>query len=119
MNDGLIYETGESGLTVLRELYRNNRTQTSFTCSLLLRTRGLDANEPGTLALLVDRIYDKKEDYRHPNGDRVYKTIARFTPGGKPFEVNITVHSRNADTTGATITLSDEALYAFREEKEE
>lgn len=116
MNDGLSYETEESGLHVLAELYRNSADEV-FVCNLRVPVRELDYSEPGFLLLYIVRRKDAKSVFVHPNGDRVYETIAGLSKNGERFNVSITIQFRNADTTGATIRLSDQALCIQNEEE--
>lgn len=115
MGISLRYETVESGRFVVEQLYLNDREEPEFMCEIKVPIPRPDSVAEGTLILWVRRIYDAPESYTHSNDDRVYRTRAHFTFSDELFDIDIVVYSREAEFTGATVSVSPEANRIIRE----
>ena len=118
MSESLRYKTVESGRFVLEQLYLNNREEPFFTCEIMVPIRQADTVDEGTLQLDLKRVYDNRHSYELANGDRAYRTHARFTGDTWEFDVDVIIRSRQADLVGATISMSGKALEIFKEIQE-
>lgn len=113
MSGSLRYETVESGISVLEQLYLN-REEPFFTCKIKVPSPKFDTMEEGTLMLDLKRMYDLSYTYETANGDRLYRTRARFHGDTEEFDVDVVIRSRQADLVGATISMAGEALEIFK-----
>lgn len=113
MSGSLRYRTIESGKFVLEQLYLNGE-ESFFTCKINVPSPRLDTVEEGTLMLDLRRMYDKPYAYEDANGDRHYRTRARFHGDTEEFNVDVIIRSRQADFVGATISMAGEALEIFK-----
>lgn len=118
MSGDLQYTTIESSQQILQQLYSDNREEKFFTCVLKVHVPRLDSVGDGTLEIDLKRMYDKGNSYSVVNGDRIYRTRARFTGDLWEFDVDVTTHNRQADLLGATISMGGEALEIFERIKQ-
>jgi hypothetical protein len=113
MSGSLRYETVESGRVILERLYLNNREEPFFTCTIKAPLPRLDTVEDGTLQIDLKRLYNRPHAHQAQDGERHYVTVARFTGDVWEFGVEVIIHAREADTVGATIAMSPEAVVIF------
>lgn len=116
MRDGLRFTTEESSLYVVRSL--TQASVPTFTIHIPIPNRSEDQVTTVLLPVLVDCIGGLTATFVAANGDRTYRTMGRFEENGKRFELDVTIHSRQADLTGATIALSDAVLSIFHDIEE-
>lgn len=117
MSGDLRYTTVESSREILLQLYLDNREEQFFTCTISVPLPRLDSVEDGTLKLDLKRLYDDGNSYEIANGDRIYRTRARFNGDLWEFDVDVITRSRQADLVGATISMAGEAVEIFEEMK--
>lgn len=113
MSGSLRFQTIEKSRYVLTQLYLNNREEPFFTVEVRAPLPRLDVVEEGVLRIDLERLYDRGNDYELSNGDRVYRTRARFTGSLETFAVDVIVRSRELDFVEATISMAPEAVEIF------
>lgn len=114
MREGLRFKTETSGLAVLRQL--DSGGDSYFECKIMVPERGPDWAGTALLPLWLKPLEGRGVSYVTANGDRIYRTSARFREKGESFAVDVIIHSRQADVIGATIAMASEALEIFQQE---
>lgn len=112
MSGSLRFKTIESSKDIVRQLYLKG--DDFFTCTIKVPSPRLDTVEEGTLQLDLKRMGGVGHSYEISNGDRIYRTRARFTGDIWEFQVDVISRSREADLVGATISVGGEALEIFK-----
>lgn len=103
----LKFTTVASGMETLKELRRLADTDW-MTCRIKIVVPFLDTIVDAELPLQIERTR-AKANWVSVDGDRTYRTRARFRETGRSFAVDVVIHSRQADF-GATIVMAGEAL---------
>lgn len=114
MREGLRFKTEESGIEILEGL--SSEDGNYFECRILIPKSGPDWAGTALLPLWLEPLRGREVSYVAANGDRIYRTTGRFKQEGESFPVDVTIHSRVADMTGAVIAMASEALAIFQEE---
>ncbi|NCC20230.1 hypothetical protein EOM33_04165 [Candidatus Saccharibacteria bacterium] len=101
--DNTRFITRQTGDYVVGELYRERADPFQVTIEVLVPEE--DRVTVRELRLYIDRTPTKKAVYRHPNGDLVCESQARFSPSGYPFKVSISLQMGETSVTGASIAV--------------
>ncbi len=101
------YATSEPALEVLRQLYTNGKDRI-FPVHISIPVASNDDVEDVELELFITRKYHGPPIFEAVNGDRTYRTTARFSPDGESFEIDVIIPRREKATVGATLLLSGE-----------
>jgi hypothetical protein len=107
MADSLQYITAEPTRAILGQLYADDENPV-FVCHIHVPERHLDFVEDTIKTIYIERLRDDPHSYKMANEDRIYRTRARVTPQGEPFEIDVVAHGREFSTRGATILVSPE-----------
>lgn len=111
----LCFETVGTSMNVLRSLYLDDGDAPFCLMEIRVPAPSLDTVDEGLLSICVRRLYDRRHAYEFTNGDRVYRTSARFRGDVAEFDVDVLIRSREADFECATIAMSPQALEIFAE----
>ena len=111
--DSYRFTTVESGLDVLRKLYADTEDRI-FAVTILVPVADSDTLHDVELELFITRKYHGPHIFEAVNGDRTYRTVARFSREGESFEIDVMIPHRESDTVGATILVSPQVNDVIR-----
>lgn len=116
MVDQTRFTTVRPGIAIMRDLLRPAGFQAgesdTFALELNVMNPQVPAGDEHILVIIANRIDLKKVDraaeFRNRNKDVLFVTMARTSPGGEQFEIDITIPFRRPDKNGAIVTVSEE-----------
>lgn len=108
----LRFRTHGTSLAVLGALYRE-AGEPWATVGIMVPPADLKEQEDAVLDLELQKLGEKTHAYSFANGDKAYRTVARFKDHGDTFTVDVVIHARQADLESATLYLDPQALEIF------
>lgn len=103
----LRFNTTESGRSIRRQMYINDRVNSFFECHIVVPVVHSDSVIDAIKSLYIMRKYDDPHSYDIRGGDKIYRTMASLSPDGEKFSVDITVKNLDSHRTPAVIAMSD------------